>query len=138
VKLKLRILYETEGVGKVGERRRPLIAADNSAEGSRPVAGDPCLHPFPIVRRCPQSREGSFMGYQTDFYGTLQFTRKLTPEELSTLNAIISAARHSDDCEVPEALQRQAEAARVIERDGNGPLVFDPHEGANLREAFRI
>jgi hypothetical protein len=77
------------------------------------------------------------MGYQTDFYGTLQFTRKLTSEELSTLNTIIGAARHSDDCEVSEALQRQAEAARVIERDGNGPLVFDPHEGANLRAGFQ-
>jgi hypothetical protein len=76
------------------------------------------------------------MGYQTDFYGTLQFTRKLTAEELSTLDKIITAAWHSDD-EVLEAVRRQAEATRVIEREGHGPLVFDPHEGANLRAGFQ-
>jgi hypothetical protein len=76
------------------------------------------------------------MGYQTDFYGALQFTRQLTAEELSTLDKIITAARHSDE-EVLEAVRRQAEATRVIEREGNGPLMFDPHEGANLRAGFQ-
>jgi hypothetical protein len=76
------------------------------------------------------------MGYYTKFYGKLCFTRKLTAEELSTLDKIIRAARHGDR-EVSEALQRQAEATRAIERDGNGALVFDPHEGANLRAGFQ-
>jgi hypothetical protein len=44
---------EKERRGRNGrEGRRHLIAADNSAKGSRPVAGDLCLHSFPIARRC--------------------------------------------------------------------------------------
>jgi len=76
------------------------------------------------------------MGYETHFYGKLEFTRELTREELSTLDRIINAAELDSD-EVFEAVNRQAEATRAIERDGKGPLVINAREGADLRAAFQ-
>ena len=76
------------------------------------------------------------MGYETHFYGKLEFTRQLTREELSTLDKIINAAFLAT-AEINEAIDRQAHVMRVIERDGSGPLVFDPRAGANLRASFQ-
>lgn len=75
------------------------------------------------------------MGYETNYYGKLEFTRELTREELSALDKIINAALFRDP-EIFDATKRQAEATRAIERDGKGALVFDPCEGADLRAGF--
>jgi len=91
------------------------------------------------------------MGYETHFYGKLEFARKLTTEELTRLDGIIDggddpeARRHlfqmimfgGNGDEISRALIQQAEAERAIERDGKGPLVLDPHSGADLTASMR-
>jgi hypothetical protein len=75
------------------------------------------------------------MGYYTHYYGKLEFTRRLTLEELATLERIINVGREHGDV-IGEAAKAQAEAIRAIDRDGKGPLVFDPYAIANLCAAF--
>ena len=71
------------------------------------------------------------MGYQTDFYGKLAFTLRLTREELETLDRVIHPDRWIDAMTISQAVKHAADEERA-ERGGKGPLVFDPEVRANL------
>jgi hypothetical protein len=76
------------------------------------------------------------MGYDTRFYGRLEFNRRLTREELGWLQKVRKAGRFGrDEPEIEAAVMDQAEARRS-ER-GAGPLLFDAVDGADLRAEMR-
>jgi hypothetical protein len=76
------------------------------------------------------------MGYDTDFYGRLNFTRRLTREELDEVDRILRAGQYDEDQpEIEEVIQREAERERV--KRGGGPLVFVGSANAITRAQLR-
>lgn len=69
------------------------------------------------------------------FYGRLEFTRRLTAEELGVVERIIHAGDCSDDPGIQAAVEMQA--IRRADRRGSPEPVFDAEENADLRARLR-
>jgi hypothetical protein len=76
------------------------------------------------------------MGYDTYFAGVLEFTRRLTQDELAWVQKVLIAGQYHDhDPETEIALRHEGKTEREA-RDG-GPLMYPGHNNADFRAMRR-